>query len=360
MKKCNGNNNQSSGGEAITRRDFVGGTLVGSGAALLSANAPGLISSAEAAETVVAPDFPQTIPSPLNDLTRAWTGPGGVGDYADSNGNTHKVVNTAHTFRNRDLDKQVGRARDTGETYDLVVVGAGFAGCTAAYTFLKEQPDAKVLIFDNHDIFGGEARHNEFEVDGYRLWGPQGSTGAVWPLDAAKKIGMYSHLWGELDLPTEFEWQQATNSKLKIPYDTYSPMHLSWEATDLGWFHEGHPMAVNPWKNRFADVPIPDQVKQDFLWMEVYRQPPEREDWAEWLDSMTYKEFLVNEMGIDSTAVDEYLNPFAAAMGCGLGTDVISAYQAFNFIQPGVNQYTRVAWRRRSNRLRASGQFSRG
>ena len=75
--------------------------------------------------------------------------------------------------------------------------------------------------------------------------------------------------------------------------------------------------------------------------MELYRQPQEREDWAQWLDSMTYKEFMKNEMGIDNEFIDEYLNPFAAAMGCGLGTDVISAYQAFNFIQPGVNQYGR-------------------
>ena len=56
---------------------------------------------------------------------------------------------------------------------------------------------------------------------------------------------------------------------------------------------------------------------------------------------MTYKEFLQTEMGIDNPFIDNYLNPFAAAMGCGLGTDVISAYQAFNFIQPGVNQYGR-------------------
>ena len=325
---------------AITRRDFVGGTLIGSGAALLTANAPGLISRAGAA--VSDREFPQTIPAPLNTLDESWTGPGGVGDYATANGNTHKVVNAAHTFRNRDFDSLIEEASDTGEHFDLVVVGAGFAGITTAYTYLKHQPDARVLIFDNHDMFGGEARMNEFEVDGYTLWGPQGSTGAVWPLEGAKKIGMYSQMWEELELPTEFVWQEATNSTLKIPYDTYSPMHLSWETTDLGWFHDGHDMAVNPWKNRFRDVPISDTLKQDLLWMEVYRQPPERDDWAEWLDTMTYKEFLVNEMGIDNEGVDDYLNPFAAAMGCGLGVDAISAYQAFNFVQPGVMQYGRM------------------
>jgi spermidine dehydrogenase len=118
-------------------------------------------------------------------------------------------------------------------------------------------------------------------------------------------------------------------------------MHLAWEETDLGWYHDDHKMAINPWSNRFRDVPIDDRTKQDLLWMEVYRQPPAREDWPQWLDSMTYKAFLKNEMGIDNDAIDAYLNPFAAAMGCGLGTDAISAYQAFNFIQPGVMQYGR-------------------
>ena len=316
---------------SITRRDFVGGTLIGSGAALLAAKAPGLVRPAEA----------QTLAAPLNDLGPDWTGPGGVGDYATANGNTHSVVNAAHTFRNSDFSDQIAAAQDSGEEYDLVIVGAGFAGCAAAYTYLKENPDAQLLIFDNHDIFGGEARHNEFEVDGYRLWAPQGSTGAVWPLDGAKKIGMYSHIWEELELPQELTWQEPVNSSLKIPYDTYSPMHLAWEETDLGWFHEGHPMAVNPWSNRFEDVPIDDKTKNDFLWMELFRQPQEREDWMQWLDTMTYKEFVEDEMGIDNPAIHEYLNPFAAAMGCGLGTDVISALQAFNFIQPGVNQYGR-------------------
>ena len=41
-------------------------------------------------------------------------------------------------------------------------------------------------------------------------------------------------------------------------------------------------------------------------------------------------------------AIDDYLNPFAAAMGCGLGVDTISAFQAFNFVQPGVTQYGRM------------------
>ena len=330
---------KKTGATSITRRDFVGGTLVGSGAALLSANAPGAMAMSKPSP----PDFKlgRTVPLPLNDLNKDWTGYGGVGDYAVANGNTHAEVNAAHTLRNGDFQGRVRDAEDTGEEYDLVVVGAGFAGCTAAYTLLKEKPDARVLICDNLEMFGGEARHNEFEVDGYQLWAPQGSTGAVWPLHEAKKVEMYSPIWAELGLPEHFEWQQSKQSKLKIPVDNYTPMHLAWEATDLGWHHKGHPMAVNPWQNRFRDVPIDEKTKNDFLWMETYRQPPEREDWDRWLDSMTYQEFLRNEMGLDTPAVLEYLAPFGAAMGMGLGPDVISALQAFNFIQPGVNQYGR-------------------
>ena len=189
--------NKKSRPNSITRRDFVGGTLIGSGAALLAAKAPGLLPQAQA----------QTIAAPLTGLDKSWTGPGGVGDYARANGNTHDVVNAAHTFRNGDFDARVRNAASTGEHYDLVIVGAGFAGVTTAYTYLKSKPDARVLIFDNHAIFGGEARHNEFDVDGYKLWGPQGSTGAVWPPEGAKKIEMYSHLWEELGLPMVFEWQ---------------------------------------------------------------------------------------------------------------------------------------------------------
>jgi spermidine dehydrogenase len=333
--------NESTGSATeITRRDFVGNTLLGSGAALLTAGSP---LSVMAMGKDGRPDFKlgKSMPLPLNQLDKSWTGYGGVGDYASANGNTHSVVNAAHTLRNGDFEDRVASATDSGEEYDLVIVGAGFAGCTAAYTFLKEKPDAKVLIFDNHDMFGGEARQNEFEVDGYKLWAPQGSTGAVWPLTEAKRIEMYSPIWDELSLPQEFEWQESKQSSLKIPVDNYTPMHLAWEATDLGWHHPGHPMAVNPWANKFDGVPIDEKTKTDFLWMETYRQPPERDDWMQWLDSMTYEEFLVNEMGIDNPKITKYLEPFGAAMGMGLGPDVISALQAHNFLQPGVIQYTR-------------------
>src|ERR1700736_6121425 len=80
----------------LPRRDFVGGSLVGAGAALLGMASPAAIRTAQA----------QTVASKMTSLGPDWSGPGGIGDYARSNGNTHEVVNAAHGgIRNQEVDK---------------------------------------------------------------------------------------------------------------------------------------------------------------------------------------------------------------------------------------------------------------
>jgi spermidine dehydrogenase len=51
---------------------------------------------------------------------------------------------------------------DTHERYDLVVVGGGISGLSAAWFFREARPNARILILDNHDDFGGHAKRNEF------------------------------------------------------------------------------------------------------------------------------------------------------------------------------------------------------
>ncbi|MDH3401930.1 MAG: NAD(P)/FAD-dependent oxidoreductase, partial [Chromatiales bacterium] len=60
------------------------------------------------------------------------------------------------------------------EYYDLVVVGAGISGLSAAYRYAElAGTDARILVLDNHDDFGGHAKRNEFHYQGQtRLaWG---------------------------------------------------------------------------------------------------------------------------------------------------------------------------------------------
>ena len=320
----------------ITRRDFVGGSLLGTGAALLTTKAPGLLRQAEAA---------RSIPSPLTGLGPDWTGPGGIGDYAKSNGNTHSVVNAAHGVRNKAYEKGLSQAEELSEVYDLVVVGGGFSGFSAAYTFAKENADAKILILDNHPMFGGEAKTNEFNVNGTRLMAAQGSTGMVSPESIIKKIGAWHRYPDELGIPAEFEWQKLTGTTkhLRVSKDVYGPMHVAWESADTGFFYEDKGWVINPYSNRFSEAPVSDQLKQDLIWMEVFRDPPfDHDTWYQYLDSMTYKKFLTDIVKIkDYKGVAEYLAPVGASMGMGLGPDVCSAASAYNFVQPGVAQYKR-------------------
>jgi len=81
---------------------------------------------------------------------------------------------------------EVGPSRDTGEAYDLVIVGAGLSGLASAY-FYRERfgPDSKILILDNHDDFGGHAKRNEHTIDGRGLISYGGSQTLVEPRSAS-------------------------------------------------------------------------------------------------------------------------------------------------------------------------------
>ena len=91
-------------------------------------------------------------------------------------GSTDASFDAAHKLRDEKMPPEWATPRDTGEKYDLVVVGAGISGLSAAHFFRKRSgPRARVLIVDNHDDFGGHARRNEFTVDGHKLIGYGGT-----------------------------------------------------------------------------------------------------------------------------------------------------------------------------------------
>src|SRR5678816_4666637 len=70
---------------------------------------------------------------------------------------------TAHTLRDGDFWQKAGQPVEIAEKYDLVVVGGGISGLSAAHYFRKAAGEkARVLILDNHDDFGGHAKRNEF------------------------------------------------------------------------------------------------------------------------------------------------------------------------------------------------------
>src|ERR1700736_351263 len=174
---------------SITRRDFIGATLVGSGAMLLGAPPPAHAQS----------------------LTAQWNGYAGIGDYARSNGNIASVVNAAHGVRDGIYEAGIASARVVDELYDLIIVGGGFAGLIAAYEFRKAHPTGRCLVLENHPVFGGEAKQNQILVDGVTLTGPQGSNDAVVP----RADNSYEHvvgLWDEIGMPDAFCFRGAART----------------------------------------------------------------------------------------------------------------------------------------------------
>lgn len=90
-------------------------------------------------------------------------------------GNDAPTYEVAHALRDGAF-ADVSNARDTGELHDVVIVGGGISGLTAAVALDRLGPESlKMLVLENHPLPGGAARTDLFEVGGKRLLAPQGS-----------------------------------------------------------------------------------------------------------------------------------------------------------------------------------------
>jgi spermidine dehydrogenase len=296
----------------ISRRDFLNGSLAAAGGAL----AP-LTSSA-----VVDP----------------FTGYGGVGDYAQANGNTWPVVQAAHRLRDGGYSEAaVAAARDVGH-FDLVVVGGGIAGLSAAQRFRQLRGEtAHILILENHAMPGGEARQNEFEVDGTRLLGPQGSND--FGLPGQRSDSLTDSFFEEFALPREYQWQpwDSVLKPLRFARDNYSNMDGFQETqVDVGYFFEQAQGAERPgwcrniWSSALKDTPYSEAARRDLLrWRAEHGALSEAEN--RYLDTLTYREYLEKVRGYDP-AVTRMVEPIVGLLA-GVSTDAACARLGRQLVQ---------------------------
>jgi spermidine dehydrogenase len=306
---------------AITRRDF------GYGTSLLLSTA--VVGCGKSTDKQIHSNSDYSF-----DVSTNWYGPGGIGDYAKSHGNTPELIKTAHEVRSGRFNKENAYAVDSGEEYDLVVVGGGFSGLSAAYHFNRLNPAGRVLILDNHPLFGGEAKRNDFNVNGIHISGPQGSNDFGIP----SATGGPDDYFSALNLPREFNYVEPGGSAagMRIPIDNYDYMTWQEKHYDVGHFFNG---AVNPW---IKDVwgtglnltPWSTEVKDAFSRVrstEIEDQSGRNTD--RWLDSITLKSYYEEELGLPSQ-VTSFYDPIMASI-IGLGCDGISAYWGKYFDMPG-------------------------
>ena len=138
---------------SITRRDFLNGSalLIGSGLTPWS-----LLQAGELSATSTDPvlDYPPELR-------------GLRGSHAGSFEVAHQLARDGQRF---EID-----ALTIEDAYDLVVIGAGISGLATAWFYRERHPQARILLLDNHDDFGGHAKRNEFQLANRLILGYGGS-----------------------------------------------------------------------------------------------------------------------------------------------------------------------------------------
>jgi spermidine dehydrogenase len=129
----------------IHRRDFLNGMGIAIGATLVE---PGSFWERVLAESD-SPYAPEKEPG--------YYPPAKTGMRGSHDGSWE----VAHAMRD---GKTWGNPEKDPDAFDLIMVGGGISGLSAAYFYRqKAGPNAKILILENHDDFGGHAKRNEFK-----------------------------------------------------------------------------------------------------------------------------------------------------------------------------------------------------
>jgi spermidine dehydrogenase len=234
-------------------------------------------------------------------------------------------------MRDGRFDPLRAEAIDTGERFDLVVVGAGLSGLAAAVLW-RQRPGRTCLVLDNHAMFGGEARRNEIDVDGVRLVAHQGSAFFPVPRPGGFVASFYD-LIGMDRRAFEYQAWQGPSREMRLsqtPYDL-----LGEQPSTYGFFFGARfgqrpgLWLVDPWGRRLEGAPISDAARRDLLrWREgPAAERPEREGDAVSLrlDAMTLEDALMERHSIGRDTVRTFLS-IVEGGGFGLGADALSGF----------------------------------
>ena len=233
----------------ITRRDFLNGMAVTAGAAMMPWQLFGGDFNPEKS--------PSYYPPALTGMRGSHPG----------------SFDAAHALRDGTFWDTAGTPQDTGESFDLIVVGGGISGLAAAHFYRKNAgANARILILDNHDDFGGHAKRNEFRVsDAFRL-----GFGGTYSIESPAPYSQVARAVIEelgIDVASYPKYHDANlyhsfglGSKIFFDKETFgvdrlvvSPATFSGGEKDYIDSNEH-----SAWKQMLAQAPIAPQAKADF------------------------------------------------------------------------------------------------
>jgi spermidine dehydrogenase len=301
---------------SIKRRDFLNGVAVAIGAPLLGSNSA-------SAQT------PAAYPPALTGMRGLYPG----------------SFTSAHALRDHTFWKNADKPSDTGEHYDLVIVGGGISGLSAAYFYRKVVGNnARILILDILDDFGGHAKRNEFDVNGRKILGYGGTYSIESPSpyspiakSVIDELGIDvtadarvrdTKLYSSLGMGPGVFFDKAT-----FGTDLLLPDPKPEKDADFGdpGTSETH------WKEFHESAPLPAAAKQDiqriYEGSKDYMPGMSAADKKARLARMTYAKYLTETMGCDPWVVKYFQTRPHAYFGVGI--DAVSAQDAWGFGLPG-------------------------
>lgn len=286
----------------ITRRDFLNGFSIAVGGAMA------LPGSAWAGAFGMPTDGPAKDNAAQN--SPGYYPPSKTGMRGSHDGSWE----TAHAMRD---GKKWPTAAADPEHYDLVIVGGGISGLSAAYFYRQHAGDkARILILDNHDDFGGHAKRNEFQSGGRLVLGYGGTQSIAGPnLYSKEAKGLFAKLG---IVPERF----ATYNDTKF----YSSRELSRAIFfDKETFGEDR-LVANPgkpsWTEFLVKTPLIKEVQTD-----IARLHSEKVDYVPalsteqkkvYLAKTSYKDFLLRDAKVHPGVIPFFQQSTYGLYGVGI------------------------------------------
>lgn len=292
---------------SIPRRDFLQGSLM-TAATLLSG--PLRQAYADPLQSLAAQDQPGYYPPLLTGMRGSHPG----------------SFESAHALRD---GQGVGNSTDTGESYDLIVVGGGISGLSAAHFYRARYGAAsRILILDNHDDFGGHAKRNEFPLSG----GMQLMNGGTLDIDSPRP---YSRVAGGLIRELGIDVSALNHNCLHRKF--YTDLGMSegvfFDRETFGSDYLAVGYGSSPVSRWTAGAPVSQKVREDIARIEEQRidylpgvAGAEKKDR---LSRMSYRDFLRDLVKADPATLALYQ---ARTHGeWGVGIDAVSALDCWAF-----------------------------
>jgi spermidine dehydrogenase len=330
----------------ITRRDFLNGMAIATGSLLPLAHArdidanlsvppppPGEGPDLSAMEPLLArgitPQDPRYYPPTLLGMRGSHPG----------------SFEAAHAVRDAAFWKTAGNESDTGEEYDLVIVGGGISGLAAAHFYrARAGTNTRILILDNHDDFGGHAKRNEVYIGGRMLLMNGGTLGidSPYPYSAVANGLLKSLGVDPLELSKECDDSRVyaslgLRSAVFFDKETFGADRLAVGNPGGDYFSSGGRPTSAEWERFLAETPLSPDARRDIVRLETadidYMPGLTSAQKKDRLSRISYKEFLLQFVKVLPQVIAFYQTRTNGEWGVGI--DAMPALDMWAFGLPG-------------------------